>query len=137
MSNFKGISFLRVVLSTRWRTLSKPERLIMISLIARSKNYQCWPSLKEIATDSGLERRAVMRAVTALKRAGHIFVWTREGMRNRYGVSVWRDPDQCIQNTPEQNDSTSEQKKHGVVNTKDTSSLYTHCLSIKNAVEQA
>jgi DNA-binding transcriptional ArsR family regulator len=137
VNSFKGISMLRVVLSQRWRTLSKTERLVMVSLIARSKSYQCWPSFNEIAADMGLERRAVMRAVTALRRAGHVSIWTREGMRNKYSVSLWRDPDQCTQNTLVRHESTSEQKIHEGVYTEDTSSLHTHCLPLKAAEGQA
>ena len=137
MSEFRRISLLRVVLSKRWRTLSKTERLVMISLFARSRDYQCWPSFNEIAGDMGLRRRAVMEAVGRLRRAGHIFVWARDGIRNKYSVSMWRDPDQCSQKTLVSGDSTSVYERHGVVSTEDTSSLHTHCLPLKAAGGQA
>lgn len=137
MSEFKGISLLRVILSRRWKSLSKTERLVIVSLIARSRNFQCWPSFPQIAADMGLERRAVMRAVGTLRSAGHLVAWKHEGRRNKYSISVWRDPDQCTQNTQVKDDSTSVQKRHGVVSTKDISPLHTHCLTLKAAAGQA
>jgi hypothetical protein len=129
-----GINMLHVILSKRWRSLSKTQRLVMISLISRAKQFHCWPSFNEIAGDTGLKRRAVMRTVSKLSAAGHIIIWKRDGMRNKYSVSVWRNPDQCLQNTLVRDESTSVQKIHGVVSLKDTSSLLTHCITRKAAV---
>lgn len=137
MKEFKGICWLRIIKSQRWRGLSRTERLVMVSLIARSRHFQCWPSFNQIAGDIGLKRRAVMRAVGTLRRAGHIAVWTREGIRNKYGVSVWRDPDQCPQKTLVRYESTSDHKRHGGVLAEDTSSLLTHCIPLKAAAGQA
>jgi hypothetical protein len=72
----------------------------MLSLIARAqpdKNFQCWPSCREICLDTGLEAHAVFNAMSKLENGKHLIVWRKTGCRNHYGLSPWIDPDLCTQ----------------------------------------
>jgi DNA-binding MarR family transcriptional regulator len=90
----RALSLLRAVMSSRWKDLGKSEKCVLLVLLIRAGNkLQSWPSIREIRDGCGLEAHSIHAALRSLEDNRQIVVWRKEGTRNRYGVSIWTDPD--------------------------------------------
>ena len=65
----------------------------MVLLIRAGSKLQSWPSVQEIRDGCGLEAHSIHAALRSLEHNRQVVVWRKEGTRNRYGVSIWADPD--------------------------------------------
>lgn len=75
--------------ATRWawaqQGLKSSQKLVLLALADRAGDDQeCYPSIARIASDTGLDRKVIMSAVTELERAELIQVVRRKGAGNVY-----------------------------------------------------